>query len=90
MRQIRSNKTKICLHISDNTKLTTKDYRELIYSEVRSDKQPLTSLNSNHCPFSSQQAKSRPEDSKRREINREKSRTKTVVNEPEPGKLNTF
>ena len=82
MKQIRNNKIKIQLHINDNTKITTKDYRELLYSEVRNDKQPLSTFNTNNIPTAtSQQFKPKPEEPKKKDINKEKSRTKTIVND---------
>jgi hypothetical protein len=72
MKQIRSSRAKIQLHINDNTKLSLRDYRELIYNEIAQKKKALA-----NCNFHSEnQSRGRRADPKKKD-GKEKSKGKT-------------
>jgi formamidopyrimidine-DNA glycosylase len=79
MKEIKAARIKIQLHINDNKKLSLKDYRELIYSEInRKEARVLNSLNtnapdSNSTHFKSRMANERP----KKDLSKEKSKLKT-------------
>jgi len=78
-----SARAKIQLHINDNTKLSVKDYRELIYSEIV-PKQKMSTVESSISSitssiggsFKAKRSQGKPEKD-RKEVSKEKNRVKT-------------
>lgn len=76
-------RTNIQLHINDNTKLSVKDYRELIYAEIV-PKQKMSTVESSISSitssiggsFKAKRSQGKP-DNNRKDISKEKSRVKT-------------
>lgn len=83
MKEISSSGAKIQLHINDNTKLSVRDYRELIYSEIV-PKQKMSIVESSissitssiGASFKSKRSQPKPDNS-RKEASKEKTRVKT-------------